>query len=109
MIMRILLVLSLVLVSFSMLAGELYGTITDGAKPISEGVKVQIVSTKAAYSTQTDKYGSYRIYVKEKGRCTLTVLYRSRSIPAEIFSYDRSLRYDWVLEVRDSTYILRRK
>jgi hypothetical protein len=92
------------------LAGEVYGTITDGSKPIAAGIKVEIDASGKVYKAETDKFGSYRIYVKGKGKCTLTVHIKKEESPSvELFSYDKSTRYDWVLETKGDTLSLRRK
>ena len=91
------------------LAGEVYGTIKDGNKPVAAGVKVEIRVSGKVYTTETDKFGSYRIVVKEKGRCTLTVHVNEQSPSFNLFSYDKSTRYDWILETKDGKISLRRK
>jgi len=101
--------LVLVLCSSPLLAGELFGTITDGKKPVAAGVKVELAAPGKTYTAETDKFGSYRIVVKEKGKCTLTVHLRDQSPSVDLFSYDRSTRYDWILETKDGKLSLRRK
>jgi hypothetical protein len=96
-------------------AGEIYGSIKEGEKSIGEGVKVKVTmktapETVKADSTKTDKYGSYRLFVKEKGKCNLEVNYKNETPSIEIYSYDNSQRYDLVLEKgKDGKYLLRRK
>jgi hypothetical protein len=106
----ILIVLFAVLLPASRVAaGEVYGTITDGGKPVPAGVKVEIGASGHVYAAETDKFGSYRIYVKEKGKCTLTVRTRDQAPVIDLYSYDKSTRYDWVLETKDGKLSLRRK
>jgi len=90
-------------------AGEVYGTITDGTKPVPAGVKVEISASRNVYTAETDKFGSYRIFVKEKGKCTLTVRTKDQAPSVELYSYDKSTRYDWVLDTNDGKQSLRRK
>ena len=90
-------------------AGEVYGTITEGRKPVAAGVKLEIAAAGKTYAAETDKFGSYRVVIKEKGKCTLMVHLRDQSPSIELFSYDRSTRYDWILETKDGKLILRRK
>ena len=61
------------------------------------------------YSTETDKFGSYRVIVKEKGKGTITVTIDTTSVSAGMFSYDKATRYDWVLDTKDGELFLRRK
>jgi hypothetical protein len=101
--------LALLLFASRMTAGELYGTITDGGKHIASGVKVEIAASGKVYPTETDKFGSYRVFVKEKGKCTMTLHFRDQSPTVGLVSYDNSTRYDWILETKDGKLSLRRR
>lgn len=90
-------------------AGEMYGAITDGAKPVGEKIKVEVTVAGKSYPAETDKNGTYRLFVKEKGKCAFTVHYNNQAATADVFSYDKSLRYDWTLEQKDGKYQLKRK
>lgn len=90
-------------------AGEVYGAITQGSKPVAAGVKVEISTPDTVYAAATDKFGSYRMFVKAQGKCVLTVHLSGQSPTAELFSYNKSTRYDWVLETKDGKLSLRRK
>jgi hypothetical protein len=103
------LLLALPLAVSCMAAGELYGTITDGGKPIVSGIKVEIGASGNVYPTETDKFGAYRVFVKEKGKCTFTVHVRDQSPSVGLFSYDNSTRYDWILETKEGKLSLRRR
>jgi hypothetical protein len=103
------LALMLLLAASTVLGGEVFGTITDGKKPVSEGTKVEITLSGKSITVETDKFGSYRLVVKEKGKGTITVHIRDQSPSVEFFSYDKSTRYDWILESKDGKLILRRK
>src|SRR5512147_2005278 len=72
--------LTLFLLSSSItLAGEIFGTLREGGKAVAKGVKVDIVTPKKTYTTATDAYGSYRLYVAEKGKCVLNVYYKNQT------------------------------
>ncbi len=101
--------LALLLFAGRVSAGEVYGTISEGGKPVPAGVKLNIVVSGKTYPAETDKFGSYRVVVKEKGKCTLTVHLREQAASVALFSYDRSTRYDWILETKEGKLILRRK
>jgi hypothetical protein len=105
----IIVLLTLFLSGSTASAGELYGTITDGSKPVAAGVKVEITVSGKVYTAETDKFGSYRIVVKEKGKGIFTIHLREQTPAVELFSYDRSTRYDWILETKDGKLSLRRK
>lgn len=100
---------ALFLSASTVLGGEVFGTITDGKKPVSEGTKVEIAISGKSYAAETDRFGSYRIVVKEKGKGTITVRLKDQSPSVEFFSYDKSTRYDWILETKDGKLVLRRK
>lgn len=87
--------------------GEIYGSITEGERSVGPGVRVEIITAGKTYPTETDKYGSYRLYVPEKGECTLKVHYKQPSQPIKVYSYEGSVRYDLVLEKKDGHYFLR--
>jgi hypothetical protein len=91
------------------LAGEVYGNIQNGPKPVAAGVKVEIAVGGKTYAGETNKFGAYRLFVKEKGKCTLTVAIDGQSVSADLFSYDKSTRYDWILETPNGKLQLRRK
>jgi hypothetical protein len=101
--------IALILVASTAVAGEVYGTITDGGKPVPAGTKVEISISGKVESGETDKFGSYRIFVKAKGKCRLTVRVKDQSPSVDVFSYDKSSRYDWILEAKEDTLSLRRK
>src|SRR6266404_8300145 len=89
--------LSLLLVFLTVssgLAGEISGTIKAEGKAVPKGVKVDIVSAVKTYNGETDAYGSYRLYVAEKGKCSLTVHFAQKAPSIQIFSYPKSTRYD---------------
>jgi hypothetical protein len=93
----------------SALAGEIFGTLSEGTKPVDAGVKVDISIAGKSYAGETDKFGSFRLIVKEKGKCTLTVRYKDQAPSFQLVSYDKAARYDLVLEAKDGKYSLRRK
>ena len=90
-------------------AGKIYGGITENGKAVAPGVKVEVACGPKNYSAQTDAYGSFRLFVAEKGKCTLTVHYQQQSPSLEINSYEGSVQYDLVLEKKGGQYALRRK
>ncbi len=107
---RVRLVLLILLLPRVAFAGELYGSLTEGKMSVGEGVQVEIQCAETAYPpTATDKYGSYRLYVQARGKCLLTVHYKQQSPAIGVSSYERSVRYDLVLEKNDGQYSLRRK
>jgi hypothetical protein len=105
-----LLVLLILLFVPPVLAGEIYGSIEVNGKPVGPGVEVAIECNGTTRPTKTDEIGSYRLYSKEKGKCTLTVKFGNEPFPSiEVYSYENTVRYDLVLEVSNGRYSLRRR
>jgi hypothetical protein len=89
------------------LAGEIYGTLKEGGKPIKAGTKVEVKCAKGNYNAEVDKLGSYRLFVPEQGKCTLSVKYGDVSPQMTVNSFDDSARYNLVLEKKDGKLSLR--
>ena len=122
--MRTSFIVSLALLScllpFEAWAGRVFGDIKLGGKPLPAGVPVKITvvptgegKSKAASapadSSVTDEFGSYRLMVKEAGKCILAVVYEKQTAALEVFSYKEAARYDLILEKKDGKLSLRRK
>ena len=91
-------------------AGEIYGTVTEGGKPVGEGIAVAAKCGDKSYpAVKTDKSGTYHLTVSEKGKCTLTLTYKGQSPALEVASYDQGVQVDLVLEAKDGKYGARRK
>ena len=101
----------------SAFAGRIFGDIKIDGKPLPAGVPVEIAVVKEdakgkpprADSTSTDKFGSYKLAVKEKGKCQLKVTYEKQALVLEVFSYGEPTRYDLVVEKKDGKLSIRRK
>ena len=104
----ILLVLSFFAASAA-LAGEIFGTFTEDGKPLPAGTKIEVVAAGNNYSGETDKFGTYHVFVQEKGKCVLTLHYKEQKPTASIFSYEKATRYDWTVETADGKLTLKRK
>ena len=93
-------------------AGKIFGDIKLGGKPLPEGVKVRVTrpgTSAVADSTTTDKFGSYKLLVKDAGKSVLTVVYEKQRLELPVFSNKEATRYDLILETSDGKLILRRK
>lgn len=91
----------------SALAGEIYGTIKEGGKPVKTGTKVEVKCAKASYSTETDKLGSYRVFVPEQGKCTLSVKSGGVAPQMTVHSFEDSTRYNLFIDKKDGKPALR--
>jgi hypothetical protein len=88
-------------------AGEIYGTVKEGGKPVPAGTKVEVKCAKGSYATETDKLGSYRLFLPEQGKCTLTVRAGNAAPQIGVHSFEDSARYNLVLEKKDGKPSLR--
>jgi hypothetical protein len=94
-------------------AGEIYGSIKVGNSPVRRGVVVEVrpdTNKQKPYYTRIGRYGSYSLYVPEKGRCILKVYYKQpSSLKIAVYSYDEPVQYDLFLEKINGQYFLRRE
>jgi hypothetical protein len=101
---------ALALAASSVLAGEIYGTLTEGGKSVGAGVEVAARCGERDYpAMKTDKAGAYRVVVEEKGKCTLTVHHKGQAATIEVASYAEGVQVDLVLELQNGKYVLKRK
>lgn len=101
-------------------AGRLFGDVKLGDKPAAEGILITVQAAakpadkdKGASvpidSVVTDKVGSFKVMVKEEGKCTLTVHVGKKTAVLEVFSYKEPTRYDLIVEEKDGKLTVRRK
>jgi hypothetical protein len=106
---RSLLVCVLVLVPAIAAAGEIYGRISEGGKPVGEGVSVELRCGGTAYPARaTDKSGTYHLTAEKEGKCTLTVHYKGQSPSIEVVSFEDAVQVDLTIEAKDGKLALRR-
>lgn len=90
------------------MAGEIYGTIAMGKRPVGQGWIIEVKCGTSVVRTRTDRYGSYSIYIHETGRCELRV-YGVKGI-VMVYSTKTPVRYDLViLKDQKGNRYLRRK
>lgn len=103
-------------------AGRIFGDIKMGGKPAPAGITLTITLVPPlaprvdaeppptpADSTATDNFGSYKLTVKEEGKCILSLVYEKQTAALAVFSYRDATRYDLVIEKQDGTLSLRRQ
>ena len=108
----VLVVLSIALLATNASAGKIFGDISLGEKPIAAGVKLKLTrpgTAAVADTAVTDKFGSYKLFVKEEGKATLTVFYEGKALELPVFSNKEATRYDLVVEKKGDRLTLRRK
>ena len=101
--------LFIMLISTFTFSGEIYGSLKEGESSVGRGIRIEITSPRETYATETEEDGSYRLFIREEGKCTLKVHYEGQAPKIKIYSYEDSVRYDLVLEEKDGEYVLRRK
>jgi len=104
-------VLLIVLLPGFATAAQIVGSLKEGDRPIGQGVPVQIQygNTPVGKGT-TDNYGSYNLFVKQKGNCTFSVYYGGAWVSTTVYSYDTAVRYDFdLVRQSDGRYVLRRR
>jgi hypothetical protein len=74
-------------------AGEIFGTITGGGRALANA-QVEVEQGGRRFSASTDARGSYRLVLPASGKATLTVKSAAGAPSIEVFSSERSLRYD---------------
>ena len=102
----------LVVLSTEAIAGKIFGDVSIDGKPVAAGIKVRITrpgATAIADTAVTDKFGSYKLMVKEEGKSTLTILYEGKPLELAVYSNKEATRYDLVVEKKDGKLGLRRK
>jgi hypothetical protein len=92
-------------------SGELYGTISDEAsKPVKGAVVIVRTAdnkTEIARDT-TSEAGAYRVFVRKPGACKVVVLRDKAEIAGDAVAYPNPVRYNWIVEKKESALILRR-
>lgn len=105
----LILIMGIIVASSMTFAGEIFGSLKENNVAVAKGTKVEVTIENKTYTGETDEFGSYRLFVPEKGKCTLKVYYQKQTPTFDIFSYDKSTRYDFLLEKQNDQYVLRRK
>jgi hypothetical protein len=93
-------------------AAKIFGDLKIDGKPVAEGIKLRVTHPGVATiadSTTTDKFGSFKLLVKEEGKALLTVVYEKTTLELPVFSNKEATRYDLILEKKDGKLTLRRK
>src|SRR6185369_7987334 len=90
-------------------AAEIHGTVTDGGKPVGEGVAVKLDCGGASSAAKTDSFGSYSIKAASGGECTVSVDYKGGSASTKVTVYDKPTKYDFALKQEGGKWTLERR
>jgi len=107
--LRAILLLLVLGIAAQAFAGKIYGSITEGGKPVPQGVKVDVTCGTNNYTAQTDSLGAFNLFATDKGKCVLKVSYQGQMPTIEVNSYAGSVQYDLILEKQGAQYSLKRK
>jgi len=101
--------LALMVSAATVVCGEIFGTISINGKPVGKGTKLEVSVSPKPIAAETDNYGSYRFFIAAKGKYGLKITYNNQVLPFEIYSYDHSTRYDFVIVPSNGKFQLKRK
>lgn len=92
------------------LGGEIFGTLTEGGKPIANAdLKLYIAGKPEPYAARSDAQGAYRLFVPDIGNARLEVKVGESVLSADVYSANRSVRYSLAVEMQDGKKVLKRK
>jgi hypothetical protein len=89
--------------------GQIFGTITEGGKPVAKGVEVVVDCSGEQGKAATDEFGAYRVNVQKTGKCMLTLAYKGQKPAATVASLSEPASADFELQMQDGKYRLIRR
>lgn len=79
-------------------AAEIHGTVSEGGKPLGQGVALKLECGGTSASATTDQFGGYSLKIAATGQCKVTVDYKGGSASLPVAVFEKPSRYD--LEVK---------
>ena len=79
-------------------AAEIHGTVSEGGKPLAQGVALKLDCGGTSATATTDQYGGYSLKIAATGQCKLSIDYKGSSASLSVAVFEKPSRYD--LEVR---------
>ncbi|MBL8173070.1 MAG: hypothetical protein JNK48_00285 [Bryobacterales bacterium] len=89
-------------------AGHVFGRILENGQPV-RGAGVILRCGGERPGGTTDNEGTYRLFAKTTGSCTLEVNVGGRVATGPLYSYDKPTAYDFDLVREGARWILRRR
>ena len=89
---------ALIALPLTLTAAEIHGTVSEGGKPVSQGVAIKLDCGGTSASATTDQYGGYRLQIAASGQCKLSIDYKGASGSLSVAVFEKPSRYD--LEVK---------
>lgn len=90
-------------------AAEIHGTVSEGAKPLPQGVSVKLDCGAASAAGKTDEFGSYSLKIAATGECRLSLDYKNASPSLKVTLYEKPSRYDVAVKEEAGKLVLSRK
>ena len=87
--------------------GSIYGDVKLGDKYLPD-LALTLTCGSESVEGKTDQAGSFRLAVKNGGRCTLGVAYEGQKATLDVVVFDKPAQYRLVLELKEGKYVLRR-
>lgn len=75
-------------------AAQIYGSVFEGGGAVSGQVVRVVCDSGDRDENKTDGHGSYRLFVKQTGKCTLSIPGKGGA-SARIYSFDEPVRFDF--------------
>jgi len=79
-------------------AAEIHGTVSEGGKPLAQGVALKLDCGGTTASAATDQFGGYSLKIAATGQCKLSIDYKGSSASLSVAIFEKPSRYD--LEVK---------
>lgn len=104
------------LLSVSVSAGQIYGTLKEDGRPVPANLEIEVNCGRQQWKGRTDSYGAYSLEVGA-GKCEFKLYYKGwkgqngqYQFPTTvIYSSKNRLRYDFELVKENGVYALRRR
>jgi len=90
-------------------AAEIHGTISEGGKPLPQGVPVKLDCSGTSASAATDSFGGYSLKIAATGDCTFSLNHKGASASLRVTVYEKPSRYDLVVQSEGGKASLVRK
>ncbi|MEP6992935.1 MAG: hypothetical protein ABI968_00340 [Acidobacteriota bacterium] len=90
-------------------AAEIHGTISEGGKPLPQGVAVKLDCGGTSASAATDQFGGYSLKITATGDCKVSVDYKGANGSLPVTLYEKPSRYDLVVKSEGGKTSLVRK
>jgi hypothetical protein len=101
--------IALLAAAASAFAAEIHGTVSEGGKPLPQGVALKLECGQASADAKTDEFGSYSLKIAATGECRLSLDYKGASASLKVAVYEKPSRYDLAVRQEGGKLVLSRK